>query len=816
VLFACSLIFLPGNSAAQQHPQAPLRQTELLALIAGNALPENIVNEIHTRGIAFRLDDSFRLQLTAAGATAPVLAELSSARQPAKATAGDKPDPALLQHIVSAAKLMKSKNYDQAADELSATLQGNFEKFEIGFVMGELLRQQENWAQAAAVYTEVLRQDPNFPEAHTKLSLVLYRIGDGEGALREAKTALARTPQNAEAFKNAGLALDILGKPDAALVQYREALRIKPDYPYVHLDIALILSARRDFDGAIAENKKAIALDPNFTDAHENLGIAFDNKGDHDSAIRETREAKRLSPSSYSPRHNLAASLMNAQLYPQAIQEFRELEAMFPDVGICHLCLGRALRYTGDAKGAEKELRLAATLDPSDPEPLVALGNLFQDSSDLDAALVEFQKAEQLDENSYQAHRGVGIVMLTRKHVGEALNELRIAVDLSPSQPSSHDLYGQALLLSGDVDSAIGQFQESLALLPKQANVRLELAAALEKKGEWVGSLDQYRQAAVDDNIDRTEVRTGTSVRVYGAAEEYREAKERFAQHVASLRKAGKSSEAAQLEKSQNDAHANASTIQKLDSLMQTGSQAFAERRFDDAEREYKQALQMAEQLQPLDGRLTTILAHLGQLAAFRNDFTAAEAAFERQLKVTEQLYGAQTIALADPLKWLAMNAMAQRDFPASKKFLDRALEVNRKVYGENSAGYMDILRMLGGAYLFQQSYEKSEPYLVQAADIERKLYEDYDPRYGGLALMSLTTLCTLYERWDKPGKLEPCDRQLITAIDKQPAGPDTHFLELTLTREAKTLRTLGRPQDAAQIEQRLKSLQPSAANGPN
>jgi tetratricopeptide (TPR) repeat protein len=127
----------------------------------------------------------------------------------------------------------------------------------------------------------------------------------------------------------------------------------------------------------------------------------------------------------------------------------------------------------------------------------------------------------------------------------------------------------------------------------------------------------------------------------------------------------------------------------------------------------------------------------------------------------------------------------------------------------------MDFLRILGSAYLYQESYDKAEPYLVQATEIERKLY-DYQPTYGGLALMSLSTLCTLYERWNQPGKLEPCDRQLIVAIDKQSTGPDTLFLELTLAREAKTLRTLGRPQEAAQIEQRLKSLQPSAANNPN
>jgi hypothetical protein len=56
----------------------------------------------------------------------------------------------------------------------------------------------------------------------------------------------------------------------------------------------------------------------------------------------------------------------------------------------------------------------------------------------------------------------------------------------------------------------------------------------------------------------------------------------------------------------------------------------------------------------------------------------------------------------------------------------------------------------------------------------------------------------------------------LIVALDKQTIGANPQFLEVTLTREAKTLRTLGRPQEAEKIEQRLKSLQPSAANSPN
>jgi tetratricopeptide (TPR) repeat protein len=120
------------------------------------------------------------------------------------------------------------------------------------------------------------------------------------------------------------------------------------------------------------------------------------------------------------------------------------------------------------------------------------------------------------------------------------------------------------------------------------------------------------------------------------------QAQERFNQRLASFKRAGKSLEAAQLEKTFRNAQSAARDTDKLDTLMQTGWQAFRERHFDEADIEYKQALQMAEKLQPHDVRLATTLGHLGNLAAFRNDFATAGVFFERQLKVAQEISGTQ------------------------------------------------------------------------------------------------------------------------------------------------------------------------------
>ena len=193
-----------------------MTKMEVLALVAGGALPENISREITARGISFQLDDAFRAQLTDAGAPDSVLASLKQAKVAAKATPESDGEKKALSHMASAGRLIKAKKYEEAANELNGALETSNARAENGFVMGQILRQMENFPQAAQVFAEVLRLDADFPEAHTKAGFVLYRLDDQEDALGEAEQALSHDKNNAEAHKVAGLALGAMQKFDAA------------------------------------------------------------------------------------------------------------------------------------------------------------------------------------------------------------------------------------------------------------------------------------------------------------------------------------------------------------------------------------------------------------------------------------------------------------------------------------------------------------------------------------------------------------------------------------------------------------------------
>src|SRR5580692_10949958 len=207
----------------------PLSKAELLALVAGDILPENVAFDIQSRGLAFVPDASYRSLLKSTGADAKVFAAISAAKT-AAGEASSASEAQLLQHLSHSGALLKSGKLDDAGDELTDALSRSSAKSEIGFVMGMVLIKQERYPEAGAIYSQILSEDPEFPELHARLSLTYYETGNADEALRQSKAALAENPNNPVAHLNAGAALQMLQDFDAAKAEYQKSIQSKPDY----------------------------------------------------------------------------------------------------------------------------------------------------------------------------------------------------------------------------------------------------------------------------------------------------------------------------------------------------------------------------------------------------------------------------------------------------------------------------------------------------------------------------------------------------------------------------------------------------------
>ena len=787
--------------------KTPLDATRLLSLVAGNCLPENVVAEIKVRGLAFRPSDEYRTRLTQAGATPQILQAVNRAALRAGVDADDAKNQAdIWGHLAAAGQRIREKKFDDAEKELNDAIQSGSDKLDAGFIMGEDLRQQERWDMAISVYQEILRRDTRFPEAHTKLSYVLYRSGDGQSALREAKAALVATPNNPEARKDAGLALMTLQRFDAALAEYNEALRLKPDYENIHYDLGLLLYGKNDLPGSVVEYKKALALNPNDVNARINLALSYSQLNDNDSAVRELREAKRIAPNDIVVRQDLGSLLLQLDMLHDAILELRELEAIAPESAICHQCLGGALYQMQDYDAAIKEYQIAMRLAPQDASPLRDLGRVYEAQEKYDLALATYRDSLRLDPDSADAHLCIGRVLLLNKQPQSAVDELRRAADIEPANPQVHEQYGKALESLGDLAQAKSEYQQSLLLDKDNAFALLDLAHLLEQQGDWPAAMETYRAASKKVQEAVVSMR-GASKVIVDAPGAYQAAKLRLQQHLADLRAAGKSDEAAELEARIASATASKGLSGKLDAAIEAGSTAANEQRFDDAFRNYSEAIKLAEQIRPPDARLVISLGALGALYYMRKDLAHSRETFEHQLKVATEIYGPDSPQLTHPLDSVCHVAVEQGDYPRAESLAQKEIAINEKTYGANSVGYSVALLTMARVYQGEKQYAKAVPFAENAV----KLHEKLSPTPGPMILTSRRLLCSLYDSLLQSENAAACDAQLLPVMEYL-YGPNNTALAPVLTSEVKAFRALGRQTEADAAENRLKNLQQSSA----
>ena len=197
------------------------------------------------------------------------------------------------------------------------------------YVMGDLLIESEQAAEAEAHYRRGLQMGPASSAARTKLAAAL-RLQD-------------RFPE--------------------ALDELREALRVDPGFARGHSDLGLILNAQKKLPEAMAAYHEAIGLDPDLFDAHNGLGVALATGGKPEEAAAQFRELIRIDPDSPIGYYNLGNVLADLDRDAESAAAFREVIRINPNHYNAHYNLGEMFRleqkYDDSATQFREYLRLA-------------------------------------------------------------------------------------------------------------------------------------------------------------------------------------------------------------------------------------------------------------------------------------------------------------------------------------------------------------------------------------------------------------------------------------------------------------------------
>ncbi len=98
---------------------------------------------------------------------------------------------------------------------------------------------------------DAINVEPQSATAHNNLGVVLYRMGNYDGALTEFNRTLALNPEQLDAYTNKGLIFMRWGQYEDAQRAFRQVLALDPQNPLAHYNLGLVYEELEEWNLAI-------------------------------------------------------------------------------------------------------------------------------------------------------------------------------------------------------------------------------------------------------------------------------------------------------------------------------------------------------------------------------------------------------------------------------------------------------------------------------------------------------------------------------------------------------------------------------------
>jgi tetratricopeptide (TPR) repeat protein len=222
--------------------------------------------------------------------------------------------------------------------------------------------------EAEATCRQILRVQPNTPEAEHLLGIIAHQNGKISEAIEHIRRAIKLAPGIALFHANLGEMLRLAGQPKLAIEEARRAIAIEPNMPAALSNLGVALYELKDFQEAARAQRKAIAAAPDFAEAHGNLGNALYALRRFDEAIEAYRRAVALRSDYVHGWANLGTALHHSGKFDDGIAALRRAIALSPQHAAAHAGLGILLLTRGEFGEGwdEYEWRLRST-EPTGP-----------------------------------------------------------------------------------------------------------------------------------------------------------------------------------------------------------------------------------------------------------------------------------------------------------------------------------------------------------------------------------------------------------------------------------------------------------------
>jgi tetratricopeptide (TPR) repeat protein len=381
--------------------------------------------------------------------------------------------------------------------------------------LADLYERDHRWADAAGVYTRLLKIAPNNANLRRSYASALLQAGGRDNLLKArdvlnelvAGTGIAPgTPgTDARVLYMLSQAQRRLGDGAAAEQTARRVIALNGDSPWGYYALAEALEERRQYQSVIDELAPVVdaqkgkagdqALDVSVLLPH--LGFAYQELGQHDKAIATFEDARRRSPKDPNVAGYLAEANIAAKKYGAAVDVTKAALVDNPgDLRLLRL-QAQALRHSGKADQGIALVEKAVKDHGDEPNAYVTLAQVYSEAERGAQAVKVLQDAQKRFPDNNLIAFELGAVLDKQKRYADAEQAFRQLLSRDPQNAAALNYLGYMLADRGErLDESVGYLKRALEIEPDNGSFLDSLGWAYFKKDNLDLAEKNLRQAA--------------------------------------------------------------------------------------------------------------------------------------------------------------------------------------------------------------------------------------------------------------------------------------------------------------------------------
>ena len=339
-----------------------------------------------------------------------------------------------------------------------------------------------------AGYSELLRTvdlNPSNLPARIDLGNMLLMGGVPNRAQDQAKAVLAVDPNDADAFALLASIAAKKGDSAEALAQIQHALAIDPNRGSFHMALGLIQgSTPQGAPAAEQELQKAVTLDPKNVTARLVLASMLEKKGDIAGAAQQDIETIRDAPKNLQARASLAGLYLRSGDKAKAEATLRQATEDLSDSEEGAELLKDYYVQTGQMQQAETVYGELAEKHPKSFPIKLAYARILAANKNYAKASAVAKDLSKTNGNNPQVELLNGALLMTEGKTNEAFDLLQKATKNAPESVPLHLLLARVAAIKGDVSVSEASFHEAARLDPANLDAQRGLAEIANRRGD--------------------------------------------------------------------------------------------------------------------------------------------------------------------------------------------------------------------------------------------------------------------------------------------------------------------------------------------